>query len=103
MATGHRRESMGAATDESGNPVAILETNNDITEQKEAEERLRRSQAFLAEGQRISRTGSWTGMFLMEKLAGQRSISDLRLRSEKDRAIFPVIPGNSSSGRSIIY
>src|SRR5213082_2935321 len=46
--------------DESGNPVAILETNNDITEQKEAEERLRRSQAFLAEGQRISHTGSWS-------------------------------------------
>src|SRR5439155_22553396 len=46
--------------DESGNPLAILETNNDITEQKEAEERLRRSQAFLAEGQRISRTGSWS-------------------------------------------
>src|SRR5436305_2627612 len=46
--------------DESGNPVAILETNNDISEQKEAEERLRRSQAFLAEGQRISRTGSWS-------------------------------------------
>jgi len=46
--------------DESGNPLAILETNNDITEQKEAEERLRRSQAFLAEGQRISHTGSWS-------------------------------------------
>src|SRR5207247_2163819 len=46
--------------DESGNPMAILETNNDITEQKEAEERLRRSQAFLAEGQRISHTGSWS-------------------------------------------
>src|SRR5882762_8907171 len=46
--------------DESGNPVAILETNNDISEQKEAEEDLRRSEAFLAEGQRISRTGSWS-------------------------------------------
>ena len=44
----------------SGNPVAILETNNDISEQKEAEESLRRSQAFLAEGQRISHTGSWS-------------------------------------------
>src|ERR1700730_10639018 len=32
----------------------------DITERKQAEEKLRRSKAFLAEGQRISHTGSWS-------------------------------------------
>src|SRR5438067_5432102 len=46
--------------DDSGNPLAILETSNDITERKEAEEELRRSEAFLTQGQRISRTGSWS-------------------------------------------
>src|SRR5438552_2714954 len=46
--------------DEANRAVAILETNNDITERKQAEENLRHSEAFLAEGQRISHTGSWS-------------------------------------------
>jgi PAS domain S-box-containing protein len=39
-------------------PAAYL-IYRDITERKEAEDRLKRSEAFLAEGQKISRTGSW--------------------------------------------
>src|SRR4029077_199857 len=45
---------------QSGNPIAVLETNNDISDRKQAEESLRHSEAFLAEGQRISHTGSWS-------------------------------------------
>jgi PAS domain S-box-containing protein len=45
--------------DARGHPVAILETNNDITERKQAEDALRRSDAYLAEAQRLSATGSF--------------------------------------------
>src|SRR5205807_4239571 len=37
-----------------------------VTERKRAEEELRRSEAFLAEGQRISHTGSWSVKFPRE-------------------------------------
>jgi PAS domain S-box-containing protein len=50
--------------DRDGTPVAILETNNDITERKEAEDRLRRSEASLAEAQRVSHMGSWVQNFV---------------------------------------
>jgi len=49
-----------AQVDEAGHRVGTLETNNDITERRRAEETLRRSQAaYLAEAQRLSRTGSF--------------------------------------------
>jgi PAS domain S-box-containing protein len=45
--------------DAHGRPVATLETNNDITERKQAENALRRSDAYLTEAQRLSLTGSF--------------------------------------------
>src|SRR5579864_4591850 len=45
--------------DDQGVPVAILVTSNDITERKQAEEKLRLSEAYLAEAQTLSHTGSW--------------------------------------------
>jgi PAS domain S-box-containing protein len=46
--------------DDGGVPVAILVTSNDITERKQAEEKLRLSEVYLAEAQTLSHTGSWT-------------------------------------------
>ncbi|CAN7770135.1 ATP-binding protein [Caballeronia sp. LjRoot34] len=46
--------------DSRGEPRATLETNNDITQRRQAEELVRKSQAqYLAEAQQLSRTGSF--------------------------------------------
>src|ERR1700677_2217767 len=45
--------------DDSGNIVKWFGLNTDIEDRKRAEENLRRSEAYLAEAQRITHTGSW--------------------------------------------
>jgi PAS domain S-box-containing protein len=43
----------------SGRPLVLATISRDITEIKRAQEQLRRSEAYLAEGQRLSHTASW--------------------------------------------
>ena len=45
--------------DPSGELTQVVHVARDITERKRAEDALRRSEAYLAEGQRLSHTGSW--------------------------------------------
>lgn len=47
---------------------ASLVINNDITEKVEAEERLRQSEALLAEAQKLAKMGSWNFDFRSDKL-----------------------------------
>ncbi len=44
---------------ERGAPMFGIVVVDDVTDKKRAEEALKRSEAFLAEGQRLTRTGSW--------------------------------------------
>jgi two-component system, LuxR family, sensor kinase FixL len=52
--------------DERGRPVAILETNNDITERKRAEEALNKAQAELAHVTRVTTLGEMTASIAHE-------------------------------------
>jgi PAS domain S-box-containing protein len=79
----------GALFEGSGNEgVAFV---LDLTEQKRAEEALRRSEAYLAEAQRLSHTGSWywnvgTG----EVVWSQEFFAIFGLDSEKTKASYPL-------------
>jgi len=53
------RERAEVEFDPQGNAVRGIGTVQDITERKRAEEALRQSEAYLAETQRLSHTGSW--------------------------------------------
>ena len=58
----------------------------DITERKRAEEKLRRSEAYLAEGQKISQTGTWAVNFPLRRFMVTGNVSHLRPRSRRNEA-----------------
>ena len=65
----------------------------DITERKAAQESLRRSEAFLAEGQRISRTGSW----------GWEVASGNLVWSEQQFRMLGFEPGSTEPSMSLLF
>jgi PAS domain S-box-containing protein len=50
---------VGHRSTEEGRPSEFVGAVTDITDQRQAEESLRKSEAYLAEAQRLSQTGSW--------------------------------------------
>ena len=59
-------EPLVGATDEQGDPVGFLETNNDITERKRADETVRQAQADLAHMSRVTTMGELTASLAHE-------------------------------------
>ena len=45
--------------DDNGNTVEVISTSIDVTAQRDAEQALRRSEAYLTEAQQLTHTGSW--------------------------------------------
>jgi len=77
--------------DESGNIVRWYGTSTDIDDRKRAEEELRRSEAILAEAQRVSKTGS----FITDLLSDEHQWSEELCR------IFELNPGTKITSEGI--
>lgn len=80
--------------DASGNVLKWFGSSIDIEDRKRAEEALRQSEAYLAEGQRLTHTGSWAF-----DVASDRYI----YASDEDLRIFGFVPGETLPSRDEVF
>jgi PAS domain S-box-containing protein len=74
--------------DETGNIIEYVGTDVDVTERKRAEEKLRRSEAFLAQGQTLSHTGSFGWSVLSGEIHWSEETYNI---FQYDRAVKPTL------------
>jgi PAS domain S-box-containing protein len=75
-----------------------------VTERKRAEDELRRSEASLAEGQRISHTGSWTWNISTEDLYwSQEHFRICGLDPEKEKPVYPAMQWVHPEDRAFVH
>src|SRR5216683_2678524 len=73
---------------ETGNIIEYVGTDVDVTERKRAEEKLRRSEAFLAQGQTLSHTGSFGWSILSGEIYWSEETYNI---FQYDRAVKPTL------------
>src|SRR5260370_29871171 len=74
--------------DETGNIIEYVGTDVDVTERKRAEEKLQRSEAFLAQGQTLSHTGSFGWSVLSGEIYWSEGTYNI---FQYDRAVKPTL------------
>lgn len=72
--------------DENGEPLRMVGTLQDITERKQAEEELRRSEERFREAQRIARIGSWEWNIINDETYRSDEIYEIFGRAEEECA-----------------
>jgi PAS domain S-box-containing protein len=81
-----------ALRDDEGALVGFSEMTRDLTSRKQAQEELRRSEAYLAEGQRLSHTGSWAwNVFSGEIFWSREHFRIFGLDPEKIQPTYPTL------------
>ncbi|HET7152481.1 MAG TPA: PAS domain-containing protein, partial [Candidatus Kapabacteria bacterium] len=82
--------------DKTGKPLRLIGTMQDVTERKQEEEELRRSQVNLAEAQRIAHLGSWKMDLSRYVVYGENAVT----WSDEVYRIFGYQPGDIHTART---